>query len=38
MCERDRMKVTIPYGFKIGHYQDNFTGVTVFLAKNGAMG
>lgn len=32
------MKVTIPYGFKIGHYQDNFTGVTVFLAKNGAIG
>lgn len=38
MCERDKMKVTIPYGFKIGHYQDDFTGVTVLLAKNGATG
>ena len=32
------MNVTIPYGFKIGHYQDDFTGVTVLLAKKGATG
>ena len=32
------MNVTIPSGFKIGHYQDDFTGVTVLLAPKGATG
>lgn len=32
------MKVTIPSGFKIGHYDDDFTGVSVILAPDGAVG
>lgn len=32
------MKVTIPSGFRVGHYQDEFTGVSVILAPNGAVG
>lgn len=32
------MKVTIPSGFKIGHYDDDFTGVSVILAPDGAIG
>lgn len=32
------MNVTIPSGFKIGHYEDDFTGVSVILAPNGAVG
>lgn len=32
------MNVTIPSGFKIGHYEDEFTGVSVILAENGAVG
>ena len=32
------MYVTIPSGFKIGHYEDDFTGVSVILAPNGAVG
>ncbi len=32
------MKVAIPSGFKIGHYNDDFTGVSVILAPNGAVG
>ena len=32
------MKVAIPSGFKIGHYDDDFTGVSVILAPNGAVG
>ena len=33
-----KMNVTIPSGFKIGHYEDEFTGVSVILAENGAVG
>lgn len=29
------MKIIIPKGIKIGHAQDDYTGVTVFLAKKG---
>ena len=32
------MKVSIPTGFKIGHYDDDFTGVSVVLAPDGAVG
>ena len=32
------MKVAIPSGFKIGHYDDDFTGVSVILAPDGAVG
>jgi len=32
------MKVSIPSGFKIGHYDDEFTGVSVILATDGAVG
>lgn len=32
------MKVSIPSGFRVGHYQDDFTGVSVILAPNGAVG
>lgn len=32
------MKIVIPKDFKIGHFQDEYTGVTVILSKNGAMG
>ena len=32
------MKVSIPSGFKIGHYDDDFTGVSVILAPDGAVG
>ncbi len=32
------MKVAIPSGFKIGHYDDDFTGVSVILAPDGAIG
>lgn len=32
------MKVTIPSGFKIGHYDDDFTGVSVIISESGAVG
>ncbi len=32
------MEVTIPRGFEIGHYNDDYTGVTVILSKKGAVG
>lgn len=32
------MEVRIPSGFKIGHYDDEYTGVTVILSENGATG
>lgn len=32
------MKVILPKDFNIGHYQDDFTGVTVILSKSGAVG
>ncbi len=32
------MKVCIPSGFKVGHFDDEFTGVSVILAENGAVG
>ncbi|MBQ9276424.1 MAG: P1 family peptidase [Clostridia bacterium] len=32
------MKVTIPSGFKIGHYDDEYTGVTVILSKGAVAG
>lgn len=32
------MNIVIPRGFEIGHYDDEFTGVTVILAKHGAVG
>lgn len=32
------MEVRIPLGFKIGHYDDEYTGVTVILSENGATG
>jgi len=31
------MKIVIPSGFRIGHFEDDFTGVTAILAKNGAV-
>lgn len=31
-------KIIIPKGFEIGHFEDEFTGVTVLLAKKGATG
>lgn len=31
-------KVVIPKGFRIGHYADDFTGVSVILSKRGAVG
>ncbi|MBD5091921.1 MAG: P1 family peptidase [Clostridiales bacterium] len=31
------MKVIIPSGFEIGHYDDEYTGVSVILAKKGAV-
>lgn len=30
--------VSIPNGFKIGHFEDDYTGVTVILSRKGAMG
>ena len=32
------MKVTIPSGFKIGHYSDDYTGTTVILSKGAVAG
>lgn len=32
------MKVVIPSGFRVGHYNDEWTGVTVILSKKGAIG
>lgn len=32
------MEVRIPSGFKIGHYDDAYTGVTVILSESGATG
>ena len=32
------MKVTIPSGFKIGHYNDDYSGVTVILSKGAVAG
>lgn len=32
------MKAIVPSGFKIGHFEDEFTGVSVILAPNGAVG
>lgn len=32
------MEVRIPSGFKIGHYDDDYTGVTVILSESGATG
>lgn len=32
------MKIVIPSGFKIGHYEDDFTGVSVILSEHGAVG
>lgn len=32
------MQISIPYGFKIGHYEDEYTGVSVILAEHGAVG
>ncbi len=32
------MNVIIPKGFKVGHADDEYTGVTVILSKKGAMG
>ncbi len=32
------MKIVIPKGFEIGHYDDEFTGVTAILCKSGAVG
>ncbi len=32
------MEIVIPKGFYIGHYEDQFTGVTVVLSPKGAMG
>lgn len=31
------MKVIIPRGFEIGHFDDEYTGVSVILARNGAV-
>lgn len=31
------MKIVIPRGFEIGHFDDEYTGVTAILAKNGAI-
>lgn len=30
--------ITIPHGFKIGHFEDEYTGVTVILSRKGAVG
>lgn len=32
------MKITIPSGFKVGHYSDDHTGVTVILSKSAVAG
>lgn len=32
------MKITIPSGFKVGHYQDEYTGVSVIISPKGAVG
>lgn len=32
------MQITIPSGFKIGHYNDDYTGVTVILSKGAVAG
>lgn len=32
------MKITIPSGFKIGHYSDDYTGTTVILSKGAVAG
>ena len=32
------MKITVPSGFKIGHYNDDYTGVTVILSKGAVAG
>lgn len=33
-----RMEIVIPRGFEVGHFEDEYTGVTVILAKGGAVG
>lgn len=33
-----KIKAVIPRGFEIGHFDDEYTGVTVLLAKKGAVG
>ena len=33
-----REEIVIPRGFEIGHCDDEYTGVTVILAKKGATG
>ena len=33
-----KAEIVIPRGFEMGHYDDEFTGVTVLLAKKGAIG
>jgi len=32
------MNISIPKGFKVGHYNDEYTGVTVILSESGAIG
>ena len=32
------MQITVPNGFKIGHFNDDFTGVTVILSKGAVAG
>ncbi len=32
------MKIIIPKGIKAGHYNDNFTGLTVFISEKGCIG
>ena len=32
------MKITIPSGFKVGHYNDDYTGTTVILSKGAVAG
>lgn len=34
----DKDKIVIPSGFRIGHFEDDYTGVTVLMSKAGAMG
>lgn len=33
-----KIKAVIPRGFEIGHFDDDYTGVTVLLSKKGAVG
>ena len=33
-----KTNIIIPHGFEIGHFDDEYTGVTVLLAKKGAVG